>query len=111
MIASCRHCHEYYWRYSRAHPPQGFCSVPCYLAGRTRPDLSQAPPRPEVVLARLRKHLLWEHDTLDLTVWFDCAECDALDELQNTAEAYWAPRPLSMVFPRHYRQKQKESKV
>ena len=33
MISLCHSCHTNYWRYRRDHPPRGYCSYPCFVAG------------------------------------------------------------------------------
>lgn len=76
----CPVCHNAYWRYRADFPPRGYCSIACWQQ-RHRKLAKPAPPEnPEAVIQEFREHWLEQHQTKDLTAWFDCDTCERYEE-------------------------------
>jgi hypothetical protein len=88
MIASCRHCHQDYWRYRTDHPPSGFCSWPCKEMGAS--GKKTAPRKTGEIRDELRLHRREEHGNPSGLNWYECNRCDELEEEYAQALAYSA---------------------
>lgn len=81
MICTCVQCGSPFWRYNRAHPPAGVCSLPCHdscLAGEK--PASPPPATPATALLHIYAHRRAEHGGAPILVEFeDCEECERLE--------------------------------
>lgn len=88
-VARCRHCKRDFYRYptSFPRPPAGYCSMPCFDARGKKAQVPREldPEEPRAVLEDIRAHLKDQHQTADITAWFECGLCDALQERYSTA--------------------------
>jgi len=112
MIATCRSCHQAFWRYRRDHPPSGFCSLSCHAAGPTKPKRDDVlPPKPDVVLANMVRHRLYFHFTTSLLGWYaDCATCEELEtDYAASLEYHWETASKELVADANYRWAQQTS--
>jgi hypothetical protein len=103
MITTCLNCDHTYWRYRRDHPPTHFCSVPCkeaFLAEReARAGSSESPGIPAAIVQLIYSHRRIIHQTDSILVYFDCAECDRLEELYGKSLA-WHYREIAAEIAR-----------
>ena len=88
MISLCHSCHTNYWRYRKDHPPRGFCSYPCYVAGpqKVKPP---APLLPAQVLELMKTHRGHVHNTDSILQFFDCEICESLEEQYAESIQYY----------------------
>jgi hypothetical protein len=94
MIGTCRHCHQYYWRYRRDHPPKGFCSLPHFEAGPKKATSSPAPLKPDVLISEWRSHRIADHGDSHFLQDFECDTCDYYEDRYAESLGYWLEHPV-----------------
>jgi hypothetical protein len=80
MICTCGSCKQAFWRYRRDWPPKGYCSLPCSEAGPQNSAFTGVPALPSVILAEMKTHRSFVHETTSPLGWFDCQTCGDLEE-------------------------------
>ncbi len=97
-ISECRHCHTAYWRYRKDHPPRGYCSTPHADAGPAK-KREPKPPKPDVALFEYRAHRITEHRDPHYLQWYDCRECERMEQIYSDSMAYWIDHPMNTGIP------------
>jgi hypothetical protein len=88
-VSKCSHCRAPFWNYTPRPVPAGYCCQTCYEARRRKVVNPKYEDEQTVtaVISEMRKHYREVHKTSDLTEWFDCAECQRLDQRKVDALA------------------------
>lgn len=82
----CRTCTRNYWRFSKGHPPAGYCSLLCYdTRKKKRPKTIQEAPTD--IVEAMRWHFQNTHNSTDLTEWFECEVCERFEERMARANS------------------------
>jgi hypothetical protein len=94
MIAKCRRCETYFWRYRRDHPPPGYCSVVCHEERGRSPVMEQPPRTAREVLRDMYSHRRRDHDSYSILAWYDCGICDRLEAEYSQSLSWYMDHPI-----------------